>query len=59
MFVSRRERAILVGVASRAIPRAVVEEHLDELARLAETAGAKVVDRFIQVRSATPIIICG
>src|SRR5260370_16822638 len=52
MVVSRRERAIVVGIASRAIPRSVVEEHLDELSRLAETAGARVVDRFIQVRSA-------
>ena len=52
MVVTRRERAIVVGIASRAIPRSVVEEHLDELSRLAETAGGKVVDRFIQVRSA-------
>ncbi|HTD51665.1 MAG TPA: GTPase HflX [Thermoanaerobaculia bacterium] len=52
MVVKRRERALVVGIASRAIPRAVVEEHLDELSRLAETAGAIVVDRFIQVRSA-------
>src|SRR5712691_1558157 len=52
MAVSRRERAIVVGVASRATPRSLVEEHLDELSRLAETAGAKVVERFIQVRSA-------
>src|SRR5437868_13711051 len=47
-----RERAIVSGAASRAVPRSVVDEHLDELSRLAETAGAKVVDRFIQVRSA-------
>jgi GTP-binding protein HflX len=52
MAQNRRERAIVVGVASRATPRALIEEHLDELSRLADTAGAEVVDRFIQTRSA-------
>src|SRR5713226_3492182 len=52
MAQNRRERAIVVGVASRATPRALAEEHLDELSRLADTAGAEVVDRFIQTRSA-------
>jgi GTP-binding protein HflX len=47
-----RERAILVGVASRAAPRATVEEHLDELERLVDTAGARVVGRFVKERSA-------
>jgi GTP-binding protein HflX len=47
-----RERAILVGVANRATPRTLAELHLDELARLADTAGADVAGRFIKERSA-------
>ena len=47
-----REKAILVGVASRALPRAVAEEHLDELERLVDTAGGAVVGRFVQERAA-------
>lgn len=46
------ERAVLVGIASRALPRAVAEEHLDELARLVETAGGEVVGRFVKERAA-------
>ena len=48
----KRERVLLVGVSGRANPRALAEEHLDELARLAETAGADVVGRFVQERAA-------
>ena len=47
-----RERAILVGIANRATPRPLAEEHLDELSRLADTAGATVVGRFIKERAA-------
>ena len=47
-----REKAILVGVASRSAPRPLVEEHLDELERLADTAGARVVARFVKERPA-------
>ena len=47
-----REKAVLVGVASRAVPRPVTEEHLDELERLVDTAGAQVVARFVKERSA-------
>jgi len=46
------EKAILVGVASRSAPRAVVEEHLDELEGLVETAGARVAARFVKERPA-------
>lgn len=49
---SGREKAILVGVASRALPRAVAEEHLDELERLVDTAGGAVVGRYVQERAA-------
>ena len=48
----KKERVLLVGVANRATPRALTEEHLDELARLAETAGGDVVGRFVQERAA-------
>jgi GTP-binding protein HflX len=56
---AQRERAILVGLVHRsgvngssrgAQGRARVEEYLDELALLAESAGAVVVDRIIQER---------
>ena len=43
------ERAFLVGAPRRGTPDAVhAEDHLEELARLADTAGAKVVGRLIQ-----------
>ena len=43
------ERAFLVGAPRRGTPDAVhAEEHLEELARLADTAGAQVVGRLIQ-----------
>jgi GTP-binding protein HflX len=49
--VRKDERAILVGVS---LPATTVEdehESLDELAQLARTAGATVVDRFVQNRT--------
>jgi GTPase len=46
----RRERAILVGVSRARGDRAALDEHLDELERLADTAGAAVVARLIQER---------
>ncbi|KAA3619774.1 MAG: GTPase HflX [Calditrichaeota bacterium] len=45
-----REKAILVGVSGVEANRWEAEEHLDELAQLAETAGADVVDTIIQDR---------
>ncbi|MFQ6673706.1 MAG: GTPase HflX [Fidelibacterota bacterium] len=44
------ERAILVGVVLPGEARDTVEEHLDELELLADTAGAEVVGRFVQNR---------
>jgi len=52
MIERSREKAILVGIASRAVPRAVAEEHLDELERLLDTAGGVEVARFVKERSA-------
>ena len=46
------QKTVLVGISSRALPRELAEEHLDELARLVETAGGAVVGRFVQPRSA-------
>ncbi len=44
------ERALLVGAPRKGTPEArAVSEHLDELARLTDTAGADVVGRVIQV----------
>jgi GTPase len=44
------ERAIIVGLILRATSRTTVEEHLEELARLAEAAGASVVATATQDR---------
>jgi len=46
----RRERAVLVGVSRGRGARAALDEHLDELERLAATAGAAVAGRLIQER---------
>jgi GTP-binding protein HflX len=48
----RPRRAFLVGLIVPGQPGHVVEEHLDELAQLADTAGAKVVGRAVQARKA-------
>ncbi|HDQ43896.1 MAG TPA: GTPase HflX [bacterium] len=48
----KREKALLVGVVLRGARREQVEESLDELALLADTAGAVVVDTVLQDRSA-------
>ena len=45
-------RAFLVGLILPGQPVYVVEEHLDELAQLADTAGAKVAGRAMQARKA-------
>ncbi len=45
------ERAILVAVKSRVESKEVVEEHLDELEMLADTAGAVTIIKMIQERN--------
>lgn len=46
---NKREKAVLVGLCSPPeTPRSLVEEYLNELAFLADTAGADVVESFIQ-----------
>jgi GTPase len=50
--VRRSRRAFLVGLVLPGQPGYVVEEHLDELAQLADTAGAEVVGRAVQARKA-------
>ncbi len=47
-----RERTVLVGVSPKGLPRAVAEDHLDELERLVDTAGGEVVGRFLKERVA-------
>jgi GTP-binding protein HflX len=49
---SRPRRAFLVGLILPGQPGYVVEEHLEELAQLADTAGAEVVGRAVQARKA-------
>jgi GTP-binding protein HflX len=46
----RRERAVLVGLHLPARPAWELEESIDELARLADSAGAEVVARVVQRR---------
>lgn len=46
-----REKALLVGVVTRGTSRSEVERHLDELERLADTAGMEVVGRDVRERS--------
>jgi GTP-binding protein HflX len=46
-----RERALLIGLVVPGLPRPVVEEHLDELERLVDTAGGEIVGREIQERA--------
>jgi GTP-binding protein HflX len=45
-----REKAILVGVATRAVSVKAAREHMAELGRLADTAGAVVVETTMQRR---------
>ncbi len=49
---SRRQKVFLVGLSLPSQSRFAVEEHLDELAELASSAGAEVVGRAIQQRPA-------
>jgi len=44
------ERALLIGVGLSDMSKSVVEESLNELARLVDTAGAEEIDRVVQFR---------
>ena len=44
------EEGVVVGVSSRAVRRELLEEYLDELVLLADTAGVSVVHKFSQDR---------
>ncbi|MBA65172.1 MAG: GTPase HflX [Candidatus Marinimicrobia bacterium] len=56
----QQEKAILVGVINRFIDEKRIEEHLDELQLLANTAGAKVVGRVTQkIRTINPATLIG
>lgn len=48
---NRRERAVLVGVDLASDGQVPTEESMDELALLADTAGADIVDRLVQSRT--------
>jgi GTP-binding protein HflX len=50
LATNERERCILVGVSTRQNPRSAMEQSLNELALLADTAGATVVGRLTQDR---------
>lgn len=46
-----RENAILIGLATREVSKDKVQEHLDELEMLADTAGANTVFKIMQDKS--------
>src|SRR6185436_16206238 len=46
--INKEERAVLVGVVHKDQSEQAVHEYLDELAFLAETAGAVSVKKFVQ-----------
>lgn len=46
--IPKIEKALLIGVSSPITKKSATEEHLEELARLADTAGATVEDTIIQ-----------
>lgn len=55
-----REIAVLVGIATPKIKAAQAQEHLQELQRLAETAGADVAELFLQrVQAYNPATLIG
>ena len=45
---TKLEKAVLVGVITSKVPRDKVESNLEELALLADTAGAVIVKTFFQ-----------
>ena len=47
-IIQKEEKAVLVGLVHKLQTEEQVTEYLDELAFLAETAGAKAVKRFVQ-----------
>lgn len=54
------ERAILVGISTPKLRGRLALEHLEELRRLAETAGAEVVETFMQnLQAFTPSTLIG
>ncbi len=57
---NRRERAILVGVIHGKLDDLIIDEHLDEMELLADTAGAKVVGRVTQrLNKINPVYFVG
>ncbi|HLB01073.1 MAG TPA: GTPase HflX [Bacteroidota bacterium] len=46
-----REEGVVIGVTTRSIPKGILEEYLDELVLLADTAGVTVVHKFSQDRN--------
>ncbi len=55
-----KEKAILIGVSTPKVPPPQAQEHLQELQRLAETAGAEVAEIFLQrVHAFNPATLVG
>jgi GTPase len=58
--IPKIEKALLIGLSSSLSAKAITEEHLEELERLADTAGAVVIDKIIQNRdSINPALFIG
>ncbi|MFC2085276.1 GTPase HflX, partial [Bacteroidota bacterium] len=51
IFSDNRERAILIALKTKDFSKEIVEEHLNELEMLADTAGAQSVFKIIQEKS--------
>jgi len=48
---TKTEKAIIIGVQLKDAPFQLLDEELDELALLADTAGAEIIDRIIQKKT--------
>ncbi|MCB9366147.1 MAG: GTPase HflX [Calditrichaeota bacterium] len=59
-LVPKRERAFLIGICKPGEDLSAAQDHLDELAMLAETAGADIVDReLVKLRQIDPALYLG
>lgn len=56
----KKERALLIGICKPGEDMTAAQEHLDELAMLAETAGAEIVEReLVKLRQFDPALYIG
>ncbi len=51
-----RERALLVGIYGRDVPKTIASEHLEELRRLTDTAGGETILQMLQNRDKADVV---